>query len=535
MSKFSPFASLCALVPVTVLLSGCGGSSAPSALPSDLSAVTQTIGSFTTRLVGAAQAPMLSAGSGAVGIGIAGASVTDLTQSFISKNLVNTKIAYFSLRDGNHEIYAMNADGTGQTRLTNNKISFDGNPSWSPDGSKIVFQSDRDGNGEIYAMNSDGTNPTRLTNNSSDDNSPSWSPDGSKIVFHSTRNGNSQIYSMNVDGTNPTRLTNNSAADSNPSWSPDGSKIAFFSTRDGDYEIYTINADGTNPTRLTNKTGVDSNPAWSPEGNKIAFRSERDGNAEIYTINADGTNPTRLTNNTVFEDFPSWSPDGNKIVFRSGRDGNSQIYSMNTDGTNQIRLTNIEVSNFGPSWSGFRRPKYIGVGGILATECAGFILGKKGSNAFDTSGTTAGTDTNASVLIFDTPLAARSTARVNANTNPDTTSASLVFTISTTTGLSSIKFINTNQSLAPIAPILPAGTTGAIVLLGSSSGAVTDVVPYTANRSVGSTPKRVVSGDTATYTGSFPAVFDETGKNIAPSGAHSVTLNEKTGKLVRFE
>ena len=38
-------------------------------------------------------------------------------------------------------------------------------PSFSPDGSKIAFSSDRDGNYEIYVMNADGSNQTRLTNN----------------------------------------------------------------------------------------------------------------------------------------------------------------------------------------------------------------------------------------------------------------------------------------------------------------------------------------------------------------------------------
>ena len=37
---------------------------------------------------------------------------------------------FTSLRDGNYEVYAMNADGTGQTRQTNN-AAYDSDPSWS--------------------------------------------------------------------------------------------------------------------------------------------------------------------------------------------------------------------------------------------------------------------------------------------------------------------------------------------------------------------------------------------------------------------
>jgi dipeptidyl aminopeptidase/acylaminoacyl peptidase len=43
---------------------------------------------------------------------------------------------------------------------------------WSPDGAKIAFHSSRDGNFEIYVMNADGSNPTRLTGNAAGDFAP---------------------------------------------------------------------------------------------------------------------------------------------------------------------------------------------------------------------------------------------------------------------------------------------------------------------------------------------------------------------------
>src|SRR5262245_21919585 len=102
---------------------------------------------------------------------------------------------------------------------------------------KIAFTSKRDGNLEIYVMNADGTNPVRLTNNPADDFGAVFSPDGSKIAFTSTRDGGEEnwgIFVMNADGSNQTRLTDNTARNSFPSWSPDGSKISFTSSRDGD-------------------------------------------------------------------------------------------------------------------------------------------------------------------------------------------------------------------------------------------------------------------------------------------------------------
>ena len=79
--------------------------------------------------------------------------------------------------------------------LTNN-AAVDQVPSWSPDGTKIAFSSERDGNHEIYVMNTNGSNPTNLTNNAAVDQMPSWSPDGTKIVFTSDRDGNYEIYVM---------------------------------------------------------------------------------------------------------------------------------------------------------------------------------------------------------------------------------------------------------------------------------------------------------------------------------------------------
>ena len=65
----------------------------------------------------------------------------------------NEQIAFYSERDGNQEIYIMNAaDGSNLTRLTDSPAN-DSNPRWSPDGTKIAFASENDGNPEIYLMN----------------------------------------------------------------------------------------------------------------------------------------------------------------------------------------------------------------------------------------------------------------------------------------------------------------------------------------------------------------------------------------------
>ncbi len=265
-----------------------------------------------------------------------------------------SKIVFVSDRDGNSEIYVMNADGTNQTRLTNEPRN-DFAPSLSPDGSRIVFMSRRAGGDEIYVMNADGTNPVRLTDNPANDDTPVFSPDGSRIIFESDRDGNSEIYVMNADGTNQTRLTDNPAFDRNPSFSPDGSRIVFESNRETvSNEIYVMNADGTNQIRLTYfSPGNDHLPSFSPDGSKISFTSSRDGNNEIYVMNADGSNQRRLTNNPAQDFSSSFSPDGSGIAFISDRDGNDELYVMNADGMNQTRLTSTSpFDEASPHWWG---------------------------------------------------------------------------------------------------------------------------------------------------------------------------------------
>lgn len=117
------------------------------------------------------------------------------------------------------------------------KIATDAtNPAWSPDGKQIVFESGRDNNGEtcfddachanseVYSMNADGTGQRRLTSQSADDGSPSWSPDGRWVVFASERRepeaSSYQLYVMSPAGRCVNRLISSPDDYLDPSWQP---------------------------------------------------------------------------------------------------------------------------------------------------------------------------------------------------------------------------------------------------------------------------------------------------------------------------
>ena len=235
---------------------------------------------------------------------------------------------------------------------------------------RIAFMSDRDGNREIYVMEADGGNPQNLTKNPNNDASPSWSPDGKRIAFVSDRDKKVknfrptfEIYVMDADGGNPQNLTNNGSHDQNPSWSPDGKRIVFSSERDGHFigeagitsELYVMDDDGGNQQRLTNNRKNDLDPAWSPDGERVAFASDRKGdfeNFEIYVMDADGGNQQKLTNNRDYDWDPSWSPDSKRIAFMSDRNGSTDIYVMEADGGNLQNLTNNRHGDGSPAWFG---------------------------------------------------------------------------------------------------------------------------------------------------------------------------------------
>src|SRR5215203_3904623 len=146
------------------------------------------------------------------------------------------------------------------------------NPSWSPDGRQLVFESARHGNTTLYIINADGTGERRLTTTRyGDDTHPQWSPDGRTILFDSDRDGAFHLYTIHPDGTGEQRLTVRDTSTAltfarHPSWSPDGRRIAFDSDRDGDEEVYVMDADGRNVRRLTHSPGRDGHASWSPDG-----------------------------------------------------------------------------------------------------------------------------------------------------------------------------------------------------------------------------------------------------------------------------
>jgi dipeptidyl aminopeptidase/acylaminoacyl peptidase len=90
-------------------------------------------------------------------------------------------------------------------------------PQWSPDGTRIVFQRKNtralpQNQTAIYVINADGTGERRVTPwNLRAGDHPDWSPDGRRILFSSNfeagPNVSANIYTIRPDGTGLTQLT----------------------------------------------------------------------------------------------------------------------------------------------------------------------------------------------------------------------------------------------------------------------------------------------------------------------------------------
>jgi TolB protein len=92
---------------------------------------------------------------------------------------------------------------------------------WSPDGTKIAFNTNRDGNQEIYVMNADGSNPTNVSRAPKTvEGLADWSPDGRRLVLYSDRPGNKDVFIVDLASGQWTNLTQHPASDEFCSWSP---------------------------------------------------------------------------------------------------------------------------------------------------------------------------------------------------------------------------------------------------------------------------------------------------------------------------
>lgn len=288
----------------------------------------------------------------------------------------------------NRDLYVMNIDGTGVTRITKTAQS-ENSAVWIDNGTRIAFvYAEKGSSPQLWVMNADGTERHAATNIEGGIEGFLFSPDQSKVVLISTVKYNrtaADIYpdlpkatgrviddlmykhwdtwvteiphpfigsfdSQTVTDLKDIMEGEPYEAPMRPfggvesfAWSPD-SKILVYTSRkktgmeyalSTNSDLYAYNLTTETTTNLTEgMMGYDTNPAFSPDGRYMAWLSmERDGyeadkNRLFIRDNATGQK-TDLTSDWDYtiEEF-AWNPNGKNIWFIAYHQGVAPIFNM---------------------------------------------------------------------------------------------------------------------------------------------------------------------------------------------------------------
>ncbi|MGD8718768.1 MAG: DUF5050 domain-containing protein [Candidatus Zixiibacteriota bacterium] len=255
------------------------------------------------------------------------------------------KIVFTSDRDGNQEIYIMNADGTAVARLTNDK-AYDDQPFLSPDGKSVVFVSNRDGNNEIYVVGADGKGLKRLTDTDYPEIDPAYTPDGKWIIYTSMAEGDKDVWRLSVATGDVEELVTGDGDQFMARAAADGTLV--YVQNGGDEEVM-IRTGGVTKN-LSSSPGVDTMPSFSADGKVVYFTSSRGGDYDLYCINRDGSDLREIVTLESLEGRGAASPAGGTVALASDGDGDLEIYIFTDDGEMIQKLTDNEYDDYEPHW-----------------------------------------------------------------------------------------------------------------------------------------------------------------------------------------
>ena len=207
--------------------------------------------------------------------------------------------------------YVRNGDiylsrGAAETRLTTG--GGHSRPRWSADGKRIAYLT----GSQLWAMNADGTGQRRLTTRAA--GGPSWSPDGKWIAFASLScNGGPGVYRIAAAGKAATP------------------EVVFPRDCRGEDLPPEPAATARSSGSLADRLRTDDAVAWSPDGTKIAFRggdcdSVYDACLSVGTIASGGEQTVAAygggsLQTRGFAVVPTWRADGARLAWTAYQQG----------------------------------------------------------------------------------------------------------------------------------------------------------------------------------------------------------------------
>lgn len=178
--------------------------------------------------------------------------------------------------------------GEGTLTALTTHPGYDWMPVWSPDGRRIAFSSDRNGNDDIFVMNADGTGLVQLTFDTAPDTACDFSPDGSAVLFSSRRDltwiRHPYLYEVPVAGGQSRPLFLDFGYFG--AYSPDGALVAYtprvtyYYAKDYDgtgnmrINLYDRKAGGTHREAVGGRRDS-AHAMWSPDGRGFWYITDR--------------------------------------------------------------------------------------------------------------------------------------------------------------------------------------------------------------------------------------------------------------------
>jgi uncharacterized protein YjdB len=197
---------------------------------------------------------------------------------------VESELLLSSSRSGRLQLYWIDRGNLAELRRASADTGQATDATISPDGSRIAFVSTRDGNPEIYLMDADGSNVARVTNDIHPDGHPQFTPDGNGLLFDSQRSGKAQVYRSGLDGGDVQALTADSTS-MMPTVSPDGRIVAYASVRNKSADIWLMSPDGSNQRAFTTTTDQnETEPHFLADGSLAYLVERRENNRTVSQV-----------------------------------------------------------------------------------------------------------------------------------------------------------------------------------------------------------------------------------------------------------
>ena len=171
-------------------------------------------------------------------------------------------------------------------------------PSLSPDGTRVAFFSNRSGEFELWVSDVDGANAVQLTTLSSLPGFARWAPDGQTLAFHSDPEGRPDVLTIPASGGRPQLLTAGPVGGGYPSYSRDGRAIYFAGANaDGQLRVNRIPVSGGEVTVITPSIGA--LPVESYDGTAVFYVEAAERPSSLWRHPLAGGAPVKLLDGVI--------------------------------------------------------------------------------------------------------------------------------------------------------------------------------------------------------------------------------------------